>query len=65
MKYYPHSGDYLFNLVQESCKSAKGLPLNLQVIGRPFQEELVLHAMKEIELVSQYKHSTLYNNDNL
>ena len=56
MKYYPNSGDYVFKLVQESCKGASGLPLNLQVIGRPFQEEVVLHAMKELEEGSKCTH---------
>ena len=54
MKYYPNSGDYLFSLVHESCKEASGLPLNIQVIGRHFQEELVLHVMKEIESGSNF-----------
>ena len=55
MKHYPNSGDYVFKLVQESCKGASGLPLNVQVIGRPFQEELVLYGMKEVEKISDYE----------
>lgn len=30
-------------------KGAQNLPVGVQVFGRPFQEELVLHVMKEIE----------------
>ena len=59
MKYYPSSGDYLFKIIQNSCKNAAGMPLNLQIIGRPFEEELVLHAMKEVENVSHYVTPTL------
>ena len=55
MKYYPNSGDYLFSLVHESCKEASGLPLSIQVIGRHFQEELVLHVMKELESESNFQ----------
>ena len=54
MKFYPKTGDYLFSLIQHSCKNASGMPLNLQVIGRPFQEEIVLHAMQELDKVSVY-----------
>ena len=59
MKYYPRSGDYLFKIIQNSCKNAAGMPLNLQIIGRPFEEELVLYAMKEVENVSHYISPTL------
>ena len=59
MKFYPKSGDYLFKIIQHACKNAAGMPLNLQVIGRPFQEELVLHAMKEVEKISHYIPPTL------
>ena len=52
---YPNTGDYLFKLIQKSCRDAAGMPLNVQVIGRPFQEELVLHAMKEVERISVYR----------
>ena len=55
MKHYPKSGDYCFTRIQRACKGAAGMPLNLQVIGRPFHEELVLHAMKELDNVTRYK----------
>ena len=45
MKYYPKTGDYLFKIIQNSCKNAAGMPLNLQIIGRPFEEELVSQNM--------------------
>ena len=59
MKYYPKTGDYLFKIIQNSCKNAAGMPLNLQIIGRPFEEELVLHVMKEVEKISRYVPPTL------
>ena len=55
MRYYPSTGDFVFKIVQNACKNAAGLPLSVQVIGRPYQEELVLHAMKELENQSKYK----------
>ena len=54
MKNYPSSGDFCFKRIQNACKNAAGMPLNLQVIGKPFNEELVLHAMKEVDKVSRY-----------
>ena len=52
---YPNTGDYLFKIIQKSCRDAAGMPLSVQVIGRPFQEELVLHAMREVERISVYR----------
>jgi len=54
MKDYPSSGDFCFSRIQNACKGAAGMPLNLQVIGKPFQEELVLHVMKEVDKISRY-----------
>ena len=54
MKDYPSSGDFCFSRIQNACKGATGMPLNLQVIGKPFQEELVLHVMKEVDKISRY-----------
>ena len=62
MQYYP-KGDYLFKLVQDSCRHAAGMPLSVQVVGRPFQEELVLHAMKEVEKMSNYVHTPIGRDD--
>jgi len=51
MESYPKpSEDILFKLVREGASAnTVGLPLNVQVIGRPWQEELVLHVMKLLQ----------------
>lgn len=50
MESYPVKEDFLFKLVAEgSSANTVGLPLNVQVVGRPWQEELVLHVMKMLQ----------------
>ena len=50
MESYPANEDYLLKLVyQGACENTVGLPLNVQVVGRPWQEELVLHVMKLLQ----------------
>ena len=48
MKNYP-TNDILYNVVREGTKGAIGLPLNVQVIGKPWQEETVLAAMSQLQ----------------
>ena len=48
MKNYP-TNDVLYNIIKNGTKGAIGLPLNVQVIGKPWHEELVLSVMKELE----------------
>ena len=56
MSTYPTS-DMLMRIVKKSAEApeAVGLPLGVQVIGRPYQEELVLHAMAELERAVNFK----------
>ena len=56
MSTYPTS-DMLMRIVKKSGEApeAVGLPLGVQVIGRPYQEELVLHAMAELEEATNFK----------
>ena len=51
MESYPKpSEDILFKLVREGASAnTVGLPLNVQVVGRPWQEELVLQVMKLLQ----------------
>ena len=51
MESYPKpSEDILFKLIREGASAnTVGLPLNVQVVGRPWQEELVLHVMKLLQ----------------
>ena len=48
MKSYP-ANDILYNVVREGTKGAVGLPLNVQVVGKPWHEEMVLAVMKELD----------------
>ena len=43
------SSDLRFDNQSNPNRGATGLPLGVQVIGLPWQEETVLHCMKEIE----------------
>ena len=36
---------FRYGWVKEGTKGAQGMPLNVQIIGRPWNEELVLRAM--------------------
>ena len=53
MTNYP-TNDILYKLIHSGTKGAIGLPLNVQVIGRPWHEEMVLHVMKELEDTANY-----------
>ena len=46
---YPVSSDLCHAWVREATLGAEGCPIGVQVVGRHFQEELVLHAMGVIE----------------
>ena len=49
---YPRIGDandIVYKWVKLSTRGAEKIPLNVQVIGRPWQEELVIAAMKQIQ----------------
>ena len=50
MSAYP-TDDLLLRIVKKGAEaeSAVGLPLGVQVIGKPYTEELVLHAMSQLE----------------
>ena len=39
----------MYGWVKDGSKGAQGMFLNVQVIGRPWSEELVLNVMKELE----------------
>ena len=50
---YRAGGDLTLEVMKRAAAAgdAVGLPLNVQVVGRPWQEEVVLGAMKEVERV--------------
>ncbi|XP_059095221.1 fatty acid amide hydrolase 1-like [Tigriopus californicus] len=43
------SSDHTHHLVRTSISNATNMPIGIQVIGKPWEEELVIHAMSEIE----------------
>jgi len=54
---YPKDEDYCYKLAYLETKGALGCPIGVQVIGRPFQEELVLNVMEKIEALVDYDKS--------
>lgn len=55
---YPVKDDFQHRLAYDATKGATGCPIGVQVVGRKFQEELVIHAMEVIEDLVQYNRST-------
>jgi fatty acid amide hydrolase len=51
----PYHNDKATRKSKESVKGAEGLPLAVQVITLPFQEELCLNIMKQIEKGVNFK----------
>jgi len=48
MANYPKD-DIAYRMVNSYCKDAEGLPLAVQVVGRPFKDEQVLRLLRELE----------------
>jgi len=46
---YPVSGDLCHRWARNATLGAEGCPIGVQVVGRHYQEELVIHAMQQIE----------------
>jgi len=46
---YNDEGDAMLKLAKESTKHSKGMPIAVQIVGKPFKEELVLRVMCELE----------------
>ncbi|KAF5404711.1 Fatty-acid amide hydrolase [Paragonimus heterotremus] len=46
---YKKSGDEYNQKLMQQQLSSKGLPLSVQVVGKPYREELVLRVMRELE----------------
>lgn len=44
------SKDVIYQWVKETIRGTESMPIGLQVIGRPWQEESVIEAMKQIQL---------------
>ena len=48
------TNDVLYKIIRNGTKGAVGLPLNVQVFGKPWHAEMVLHVMSELETASKY-----------
>ena len=46
------NNNILYRIIRNGTKGAVGLPLN--VGGKPWQEEMVLHVMSELERAAKY-----------
>ena len=51
LKSYPENGkrDLVYYQARQGSYGALGLPLNVQVIGKPWQEEIVIEAMSQLQ----------------
>lgn len=45
--------------MKKGCKGAVGMPLGIQIIGRRYQEELILALMDELEKVTEFSKNWL------
>jgi len=50
---YPVSTDLLHRVAKNATAGALGCPLGVQVVGRHYKDELVIHAMGEVERLSR------------
>lgn len=46
---YGEQGDHLESVVKATCKGMAGLPLSVQVVGRPFKDEQVLRVARDLQ----------------
>lgn len=51
---YPIGYDSCNKVAREASRGALGCPLGVQVVGRHYQEEMVLHVMETIEKLVKY-----------
>ena len=51
---YPMGYDTCNKIAREASRGAAGCPLGIQVVGRHYQEEMVLHVMEIIESLVKY-----------
>lgn len=51
---YP-TNDMLYKMVRNGMENTEGFPVGIQVIGRPWQEEMIIGVMKEIEQLRDNK----------
>lgn len=50
-----NSWDLLYVYMRHHLKGTIGLPVNVQIVSYPFQEEMCLRIMKEVDEVMQFR----------
>ncbi|CAG7717618.1 unnamed protein product, partial [Allacma fusca] len=43
------NGDFFLSLAKTNLQNAIGMPIGVQIVGKPFQEELILRTLQELE----------------
>ena len=54
MENYPRD-DILYKMIRSCCEGAEGMPLSVQVVGKPFKDEQVLRVLSNIEQILKKK----------
>ena len=51
LKSYPENGkrDLVYEWARQGSYGALGIPLNVQIVGKPWQEETVIEAMTQLQ----------------
>jgi fatty acid amide hydrolase len=48
-KYWPVENNFILQTMREASKDSQGLPLGIQVVSKPYNEEVCLGVMKVVE----------------
>jgi len=56
MKSMPDN-DLVYKIIKKNCKGAIGMPMGIQIVGRRYQEELILALMKQLDEVSEFQNA--------
>eukprot|EP00164_Ancoracysta_twista_P004439 GFYU01005992.1.p1 GENE.GFYU01005992.1~~GFYU01005992.1.p1 ORF type:complete len:546 (-),score=118.15 GFYU01005992.1:86-1723(-) len=60
----PNQYDYLDSIIAQSCADSYGLPVGVQVLGQPFEDETCLAVMKAISEEVQFDHAAVMTDEN-
>ena len=47
----------VYKIIKKNCKGAIGMPLGIQIVGRRYQEELILALMMQLDQVSEFQNA--------
>ena len=47
----------VYKIIKKNCKGAIGMPLGIQIVGRRYQEELILAVMMQLDQVSEFQNA--------